>query len=128
MDAAVGSCGKGREVLTGDPCEAGVTVSASRREQGSPACARVGGSRKSRAVSAPPSWRGCLSAPRPFALAGWLSQETEAGRQTGLQKLLVGGVHAHPGLSEGLGRLCRVLSPCSWPPLPMLSKGWHRAC
>ena len=52
MDAAVGSCGKGREVLTGDPCEAGVTVSASRREQGSPACARVGGSRKSRAVSA----------------------------------------------------------------------------
>ena len=57
-----------------------------------------------------------------------LSQETEAGRRTGLQKLVVGGVHAHPGLSEGLGRLCRVLSPCAWPPLPMLSKGWHQAC
>lgn len=34
-DSAVGSCGKGRELHTGDPCEARVAVLASRREQGS---------------------------------------------------------------------------------------------
>ena len=38
MDAAVGSCGEGREVRTGDLYEAGVAVLASRWEQGSPDC------------------------------------------------------------------------------------------
>ena len=65
----------------------------------------------------------------PSLRSGGLAFSGNRGRQADGAIEAFGGQRARPpwAVCEGLERSCRVVSPCSWPPLPMLSKGWHRA-